>query len=127
MDGRHLKYDRSMKVLKRGGKTGETEGYLSDDSLSVCLDQVSNDNNSDDGSFYFFDRCFGIDSIDRPFFECGDSGSGVFLIERGEQIKPLGIAFAKHLITQKTAVCRINEIVNAFNLCVYQYEESMES
>lgn len=125
-DGRFLNYDERMRVLKRGGTTGETEGFLVDDSFSVCLDQVANDNERDECGFYFFDRCFAIDSIDRPFFERGDSGSGVFLMERGVPTKPLGIAFAKHLISQKTAVCRIDEIVNAFNLCLYQYEESME-
>lgn len=126
-EGRFLNYDERPRVLKRGGTTGETEGLLVDDSFSVCLDQVANDNESDECGFYFFDRCFAVDSIDRPFFERGDSGSGVFLMESGVPTKPLGIAFAKHLISQKTAVCRIDEIVNAFNLCLYQYEESMET
>lgn len=61
------------------------------------------------------------------FFERGDSGSGVFSMESRVPTTPLGIAFAKHLISQKPAVCRIDEIVNAFNLCLYQYEESMET
>lgn len=120
-DGRNLRFDRSIKVFKRGGTTGETEGYLSDDSLSVCLDFTN-------GGFYFFDRCYGVENINSSFFEPGDSGSGVFLIENEIPTKPLGIAFAFHKRSQTTAVCRIDKIVDAFNLSVYQYEEeSMET
>lgn len=119
-DGRNLRFDRSIKVFKRGGTTGETEGYLSDNSLSVCLDFTN--------GFYFFDRCYAVTSINSPFFEPGDSGSGVFLIENGVPTKPLGIAFAFQKRSQTTAVCRIDKIIDAFNLSVYQYEEeSMET
>lgn len=119
-DGRNLRFDRSIKVFKRGGTTGETEGYLSDNSLSVCLDFTN--------GFYFFDRCYAVESINSPFFEPGDSGSGVFLIENGVPTKPLGIAFAFQKRSQTTAVCRIDKIIDAFNLSVYQYEEeSMET
>lgn len=119
-DGRNLRFDRSIKVFKRGGTTGETEGYLSDNSLSVCLDFTN--------GFYFFDRFYAVTSINSPFFEPGDSGSGVFLIENGVPTKPLGIAFAFHKKSQTTAVCRIDKIIDAFNLSVYQYEEeSMET
>lgn len=119
-DARNLRFDRSIKVFKRGGTTGETEGYLSDNSLSVCLDFTN--------GFYFFDRCYAVTSINSPFFEPGDSGSGVFLIENGVPTKPLGIAFAFHKRSQTTAVCRIDKIIDAFNLSVYQYEEeSMET
>lgn len=119
-DGRNLRFDRSIKVFKRGGTTGETKGYLSDNSLSVCLDFTN--------GFYFFDRCYAVESINSPFFEPGDSGSGVFLIENGVPTKPLGIAFAFQKRSQTTAVCRIDKIIDAFNLSVYQYEEeSMET
>lgn len=110
-----LKYDGSITVLKRGGTTGQTMGSLVDDSLSVCVDNSK-------GSFYFFDRCFAVDNIASSFFEMGDSGSGVYLTENGKPTKPLGIAFAKHQIKQKTAVCRVDKIVSAFNLSVYEQE-----
>lgn len=112
----------SSKVMKRGGATGETEGRLTGDNLSVCVDKGPNVC----GFFYRFSRCFSIDISDGPFFEIGDSGSGVFLMENERPTKPLGIAFAKHMISQKTAVCRIDKIVEAFGLSVYQNEEPME-
>lgn len=124
-DGRDLTYDRRMKVLKRGGTTGETEGYLVENSLSVRIDQEGCVDESEDGLFYYFMRCYAIESKDCPFFEPGDSGSGVFLMENGMPTKPLGIAFAK--LAQITAVCRLVEIVDAFDLCVYQYEDNMET
>lgn len=117
-DETNLLFD-SSKVMKIGGTTGETGGLLTGNTFSVCVDK-------DVGGFYFFDRCFSIKSIGRPFFELGDSGSGVFLMENGRPTKPLGIAFAKHMISQKTAVCRIDKIVEAFGLSVYQNEEPME-
>lgn len=52
-EGRFLNYDERPRVLKRGGTTGETEGLLVDDSFSVCLDQVANDNESDECGFIF--------------------------------------------------------------------------
>lgn len=118
-DGTNLLFSR--KVMKRGGATGETEGRLTGNTLSVRVDKDPNV-----GGFYYFSRCFSIDSSDGPFFEKGDSGSGVFLMENERPTKPLGIAFAKHMISQKTAVCRIDKIVEAFGLSVYQNEEPME-
>lgn len=111
----------SSKVMKRGGTTGETEGRLTGNTLSVRVDKDPNV-----GGFYYFSRCFSIDICDGPFFEKGDSGSGVFLMENERPTKPLGIAFAKHMISQKTAVCRIDKIVEAFGLSVYQNEEPMK-
>nr|XP_034317809.1 uncharacterized protein LOC105338984 [Crassostrea gigas] len=109
------------RVMKRGGSTGETEGLLTGNTLSVCVDK-----DFSFGGFYYFARCFSIESIDRPFFEKGDSGSGVFLMENGKPTKPLGIAFAKLLINHNTAVCRIDKITEAFGLSVCQNEEPME-
>lgn len=109
------------KVMKRGGSTGETEGLLTGNTFSVCVDKDFNI-----GGFYYFAKCFSIKSISRPFFERGDSGSGVFLMENGTPTKPLGIAFAKLLIRHNTAVCRIDKIAEAFGLSVYQHEEPME-
>lgn len=109
------------KVMKRGGSTGETEGLLTGNTFSVCVDKDFNI-----GGFYYFAKCFSIKSIFRPFFERGDSGSGVFLMENGTPTKPLGIAFAKLLIRHNTAVCRIDKIAEAFGLSVYQHEEPME-
>lgn len=37
LDGWNFVYDRSMKVLKRGGIIGEIEGCLVGDFLFVCI------------------------------------------------------------------------------------------
>lgn len=116
-----LQFDVS-KVMKRGGSTGETEGLLTGNTLSVCVDK-----DLSSGGFYHFDRCFSIESSGRPFFEKGDSGSGVFLIENGRPTKPLGIAFAKLSIKHITAVCRIDKIAEVFGLSLYQNEEPKEA
>lgn len=118
-DETNLLFD-SSKVMKIGGTTGETGGLLTGNTFSVCVDK-------DVGGFYYFARCFSIESIGRPFFELGDSGSGVFLMENGKPTKPLGIAFAKLMINHDTAVCRIDKIVEAFGLRVCQNEEPMET
>lgn len=110
------------KVMKRGGSTGETEGLLTGNTLSVCVDK-----DFSFGGFYYFARCFSIESIDRPFFEKGDSGSGVFVMENGKPTKPLGIAFAKLMINHNTALCRIDKIAEAFGLGIYQNEEQIEA
>lgn len=115
-DERNLKFDRTIRVVKRGCITGETEGILVDGDYSVCLDEEPNNQT---GGFFFFNQCFAIENIDRSFFELGDSGSGVFVLEHGKPRRPLGIAFAKHMITQTTAVCRINPVIQAFKLCIY--------
>lgn len=109
------------EVIKRGGSTGETKGRLAGNALSVCVDK-----DFSFGGFYYFDRCFSIESIGCPFFEKGDSGSGVFLMENKKPTKPLGIAFAKLLINHNTAVCRIDKIAEAFGLSIYQNEEPKE-
>lgn len=109
------------KVMKRGGSTGETEGLLTGNAFTVCIDK-----DLSSGGFYHFKNCFSIASSSRPFFEKGDSGSGVFLIENERPTKPLGIAFAKSSIYNITAVCRIDKIAEAFGLSVCQNEEPME-
>lgn len=108
--------------MKRGGSTGETEGLLTGNNCSVCVDKEYNL-----GGFYSFFSCFSIKSIGTPFFKEGDSGSGVFLLENGKPTKPLGIAFAVHPKGQITGVCRIDKIVEVFGLSVCQYEEQMET
>lgn len=62
-----------------------------------------------------------LDPPEPPFFDFGDSGSGVYLIdENGSCNKALGIAFAlitdKYDKTVETYVCSIRAIVNAFNI-----------
>lgn len=69
--------------------------------------------------------CFAVEDINEPFFNLGDSGSGVFLTENEQPTKPLGIAFAKY--GQITVVCRIDQITKAFNLRLYEIAEPMDT
>lgn len=118
-----LEFKRS-RVMKRGISTGETEGLLTGNTMSIRVDKVPKS-----GGFYCFYGCFSIKSkdINSPFFKEGDSGSGVFLLENGKPTKPLGIAFAFNALHRNTVACRIDKIVEVFGLSVCQYEEPMET
>lgn len=78
------------------------------------------------GGFYLFDRCFAVRDIEGPFFNLGDSGSGVFLTENKHPTQPLGIAFAKLYNEPKTFVCRIDQVAKAFKLRLYEIVETMD-
>lgn len=56
-----------------------------------------------------------------PFFDEGDSGSGVFLLDDcNRNMTPLGIAFARGDLTNTTFVCKIQHIVEKFQLSLCQ-------
>ena len=112
-----------MKVTKWGRTTDQTFGVLVDESFGVCLHDQFNCNR-----FLFFEDCYAIrDFQDSTFFKLGDSGSGVYLYNEYDmqnRLKPLGIAFArmKHL----TAVCKIKDILDAFDISVNPEHTEME-
>lgn len=122
IDGNSLIYDRSTKVLKRGHVSEETNGILISNTASIAIRSESNN-----GYVYQFDNCYEIRSIEqsKPVFEAGDSGSAVFVHE-WDELKPLGIAFAFDA-GETTYACRIDQIVQAFNLSIYQEEEDMDT
>lgn len=123
-DEKSLVFNGNMLVKKRGRTTGDTIGKLVDDSM--CVRVYSTEVH---GRYYEFKNCFGVIKTDdeTTFFDAGDSGSGVFLIdEKDNSLKPLGIAFAFLRSTRKTSVCKIRQITNAFNVSVYEYEELMD-
>lgn len=111
-----------MLVKKRGRTTGDTIGKLDGDCMHVRVysTQVPR-------QYYEFENCFAVIQQDNnTFFDKGDSGSGVFLIDKNDSsLKPLGIAFA--FFGSKTAVCKIRQIANAFNVTVYEDEEQMDT
>lgn len=79
------------------------------------------------GAFCYFYECFAIKDISAPFFNSGDSGSGVFLTENEIPTKPLGIAFARLNNEGITCVCRIDQVAKAFKLRLYENVEPMET
>ena len=75
------------------------------------------------GPFYLFEKCYRIFDEDSTFFDEGDSGSGVFLIDRkGSGIQPLGIAFGRYC--GFTLVCKIKHIAERFHLSVLKDDVS---
>lgn len=112
----HKSLRQDVKVVKRGNKTGITEGILRGIYSSARIDSMSTP-----GHFYYFNNCFGVYDQDDgpPFFEAGDSGSGVFLIQN-HMINPIGIAFARQRFKQLTLVCKIKDIAEKFNLSICQ-------
>lgn len=112
-----------MLVKKRGRTTGDTIGKLVGDCMYVRVPSTQIKDR-----FYEFVNCFAVKQKDKTkhFFEQGDSGSGVFAIDgKDNSLKPLGIAFASYCT--KTAVCKIGQITNAFNVSVYDYKELMDT
>lgn len=110
-----------MLVKKRGRTTGDTIGKLVEDNFSVRIYCRVDE-------YYEFKNCFGVQKINNEtiFFDQGDSGSGVFLIDENDSsLKPLGIAFASFY--SETVVCKIGQIVDAFNVSVYECEELMDT
>lgn len=109
---------RGTVVRKKGRTTGETEGILISGTSSVSVVNIASP------ARYQFNYCYEI--INKPglppFFEPGDSGSGVFVIDRCGKKKAVGIAFA-HRLDGTTYVCRIDQILHALNVTLYQDEE----
>lgn len=104
------------KVLKKGKTTGTTYGYLKDNNISLKVNIFN--------SYIMFHNCFAVSSNaeDKPFFEQGDSGAGVLVMDEDETYKPLGIAFA--YLSELVAVCKIDEILDKLNLQVVRYHEN---
>lgn len=121
VEEKSLNFDNTI-VIKRGKVTGDTEGWLMSDSGSVGVKR-----DLTTGYTYQFDNCYLIKSTtkDKSFFCKGDSGSAVFVKEDGK-LKPLGIAFA-FSANGETYACRIDKIVQAFNLSILEEEEDMET
>lgn len=121
-DENNLVFGGGMLVKKRGRTSGDTTGKLVGDCLYVRVYSTEVR-----GRYYEFENCFSVKPKDKTtrFFEKGDSGSGVFVIEKDNSLKHLGIAFAS--LFSKTAVCKIGQITNAFNVSVYDYEELMDT
>lgn len=78
------------------------------------------------GYIAFF-NCYAIEDIteQEAFFRQGDSGSGVFVIEKDETLKPLGIAFAS--LFSQTAVCKIDSIIDKLDLTIVRYREDKQN
>lgn len=122
-DDSTLTFDGTTVVIKRNKLTGNTYGVLISDKISACV-------RSSEKGFFDFSNCFGVRSIneDRPFFREEESGSAVYVKGKNNILMPLGIAFTCQP-DGVTYVCRIDKIIQAFNVSIYQVEdeEDMET
>lgn len=120
-----LTFDGTTVVIKRNKLTGNTYGVLTSNQLIVI-----NRTFFPYKEPYVFYNCFGVRSInkDKPFFSLGESGSAVYVKGKNNILMPLGIAFACQP-NGLTSVCRIDKIIQAFNVSIYQVEddEDMET
>lgn len=110
-----IQCERTTLVSKKGRSTKVTIGILSENTISIKLNNI------------WFKNCFCIYNYNdsETFFKEGDSGSGVFLIdEEGESKKALGIAFA--FSRTETCVCDIRNIVQAFDIACYEEPQLMD-
>ena len=106
---------KGLRVFKRGNATCVTEGVYSGIRSYVPIDPTI----LPSGSSCFFLNCFVVSDLENsaPFFGLGDSGSGVFVLERtSRSYKALGIAFARQWARGDTFVCKLNEISRVFQL-----------
>lgn len=111
-DDSTLTFDGTTVVIKRNKLTGNTYGVLISDKIYVGVNR------------FRFNSCFAVRSMneDKPFFELGESGSAVYVKGKNNILMPLGIAFACQP-NGVTCVCRIDKIIQAFNVSIYQVED----
>lgn len=99
--------------MKKGRTTNVTLGIYD----GLCLLARLLFGIQQNGPFYLFEKCYRILDKDEDFFQGGDSGSGVFLIDKNtSRIHPLGIAFGRCI--GSTLVCKIKHIAERFQLSV---------
>lgn len=108
--------NRRMFVSKKGISTDTTTGLLSQNPMSIQIKDI------------WFKKCFIINDYKERFFEKGDSGSGVFLIDAdGKRKRALGIAFGLSVSQRQTCVCDIRDIVHAFDIAFYPEPQAMDT
>lgn len=108
-------------VTKTGKATRKTEGVLRREALFartatyVC------------GQYFVLPGLYIVHDKDKenPFFEKGDSGSGVFVVgkDKKEYVLGIGIAVAGARQSRKTYVCKIDHIIKNLGLKLVRYTE----
>lgn len=97
--------EKMVKVTKIGRTTGTTVGELDGEMESIIMEHPAGS-----GRCYIFYSPYVVYSIpeERQFFEPGDSGSGVFVVEKTKEGdkpgKAVGILFAG-AISEEAYVC----------------------
>lgn len=118
VDDSTLTFDGTTEVIKRNRLSGNTYGVLIGNNVNVAVRScLSSDS-------LCLSNCFGVRSIKKntPFFTTGEGGSAVYVKGKNNMLMALGIAFAFGA-DGLTYVCRIDNIIQALNVSIYQEEE----
>lgn len=104
-------YD-NLKVYKRGRTTSVTEGRLNGE-MTLRID-----NPHIQGAILTLKKCLQIER-GRLFFDGGDSGSGVFLLEeKTRRLNPLAIAFGMFEDSGTTLACPLENVLSTLNVSI---------
>lgn len=123
VDIQNLANQEMVMVTKTGKATGKTEGVLRRGALfaNMCI-SVCKKRFYLPGLYIVHDKDNG-----NPFFEKGDSGSGVFVVgkDNKEYVLGIGIAVNVNVDGQKreTYVCKIDQIIKNLELTLVKYTE----
>lgn len=116
---------KKFKVTKTGKTTGQTTGYIHDITFSSkkwfdCY-SISKYKSDDFSAKKWFD-CYSIFKYKSDdFSKKGDSGSGVFLVEKDETQKPLGILLGGLTRRKLKIVCKIDTVLDKLGLKIVRY------
>lgn len=107
-------YD-NLKVYKRGRTTSVTEGRLNGE-MTLRID-----NPHIQGAILTLKKCLQIERSNDGsiFFDGGDSGSGVFLLEeKTRRLNPLAIAFGMFEDSGTTLACPLENVLSTLNVSI---------
>lgn len=115
--------NREYEVVKIGSESGHTTGNL---KPGYCFIRKTFPNIP--GMYLQLDDCYTIyDRNNQPFFEPGDSGAAVFVVdETNSSQHPLALAFGKQTNHEITAACPIKNILEVLNLSIVQPAQPMD-
>lgn len=109
-----------MEVTKTGRETGLTSGELICEMESVNIEQPVGSEIR-----YKFESIYAVRNIPKKdeFFKRGDSGSGIFVVQKEKPDKALGIGIAIGTELKQTFVCKIAHILPTLELEIVRYRE----
>lgn len=112
--------DREV-VTKTGKATRKTEGVLSKDVMFAEMSIPGSDKK------IYLPELYIVHDKEKgnPFFEKGDSGSGVFVVGKDKKEYVLGIGIAVDVACQRgeSYVCKIDQIIKNLELTLVKYTE----
>lgn len=130
---------KSVEVMKTGKTTGITFGELDQTRKDGTIKMY---HPSDSDNYYYFENVYVVQNKSgEAFFKPGDSGSGVFVVEKTKEGdkpgKALGILFAGmyseeayseeaysiEAYPEEAYVCKIAKILDTLGLTIVRYNQ----